>query len=345
MGFVWLYFRRELQLAINANSDELRKASLKRIYNSILSFAGLVASFLGLLQLLGVIIEILFDKSLGSQAAMLSDALAMLVIGLPLWLYYWRINQQEARQENTLAQSARKSVTRKIYLYLALFATVVGGMISTGWWIYGILDALLGQIPANFWLSFFLQFRIASLFVLFLIYHLGVLRADGKVADQDLKKDTAQFSILILQKEASGIEEEIAKALQEKSPHLSVALAQPGQLSEIIPNTTPDLLVISASQTANPQEPLQQFLHEFPGKVLVLPERKENWYWLNTQEATKNQLIQNALKAIQQISENQTPGTTPSITPWMVVVYILAGLFTLELIFIALVALVNLFSI
>jgi hypothetical protein len=103
--------------------------------------------------------------------------------------------------------------------------------------------------------------------------------------------------------------------------------------------------VISASQTANPQEPLQQFLHNFPGKVLVLPERKENWYWLNTQEATKNQLIQNALKAIQQISENQTPGTTPSITPWMVVVYILAGLFTLELIFIALAALVNLFSI
>jgi len=78
--------------------------------------------------------------------------------------------------------------------------------------------------------------------------------------------------------------------------------------------------------------------------VLVLPERRENWHWLNTPRPTQNKLVRDAAKAIEQISENQTPPST-STSPWLVVVYILAGFFTLEVIFILLAALVNLFSI
>lgn len=340
MGFVWLYFRRELQLAISENGDELRQASLRRVYNSILSFAGLVVSFIGLLYLLGAIIENLFNLSLGSQAAMLSDALALLVIGLPLWLYYWLIIQHEVRQNNQIAISARKSVIRRVYLYLALFATVVGGMISTGWWIYGILDALLDQIPANFWLNFFLQFRIAGLFVVFLIYHLRVLRTDGKETDDALKKEVASFSVLILQNEESNLGNEIIKAFQQESANVSVTLADLDQLSK----DKPDLLVISANLTANPPVPLREYLNDYSGKVLVLPERSENWYWLNTLQPAQNKLVRDAVKAIEQFSENQTPPTA-STSPWLVVVYILAGLFTLEVIFILLAALVNIFSI
>jgi hypothetical protein len=107
----------------------------------------------------------------------------------------------------------------------------------------------------------------------------------------------------------------------------------------------PDLLVIPATLTANPPEYLREYLQDYPGNVLVLPERKDNWYWLNTSEIPQNKLVREAVTTIQQFSENQTPRTASSGNPWMIAVYILAGLFTLEVIFILLAALVNLFAI
>ncbi len=98
----------------------------------------------------------------------LSDALALLVIGLPLWLIHWQQIQLESSRSDEKGVAARTSLLRKVYLYLALFATVVGTMLSTGWWIYGILKALLDQMPSDFWLNFNLQLRIAILFAIFL---------------------------------------------------------------------------------------------------------------------------------------------------------------------------------
>lgn len=341
MGFIWVYFRRELFLSIAANGDELHQAFLHRIYNSILSFAGLVVSFLGLLLLLGVIFETIFDLSLGSQAAPLSDALALITIGLPLWLYYWLSIQKEVNRGDNIAIGTRKSVLRRIYLYLALFATVVGGMISTGWWIYGVLDALLDQMPANFWLNFFLQFRIAGLFVVFLVYHLRILRADGSRITLEHTIEGHQYSILVLQNEGSTIGEEINQALQPISTRIAGTNATLDELSE----NKPDLLVVPARLTAIPPDPLRDYLKDFTGKVLVLPEKKENWHWLNIQHTSSEKLVRDAVKAIEQFSENQSPRVSSSTSPWQVVIYILAGLFTLELILILLAALVNLFSI
>jgi len=69
MGLVWGYFRRELSFAIADLDDDFQQAGIQRIYHSILSFAGLVVSFLGLLLLLGTIIESLFNLSIGNNAA------------------------------------------------------------------------------------------------------------------------------------------------------------------------------------------------------------------------------------------------------------------------------------
>ncbi len=299
MGFIWLYFRRELQSAIAAQEDELRRASLRRLYNNLLSFAGLVVLFLGLLYLLGAIIEILFNLSLGNQAGLLSSAFALLAIGLPLWLHYWQIIQQEVKQNNQIAKSARKSVIRRSYLYLALFATVVGGMISTGWWIYGILNALLDQMPANFWFDFFLQLRLAGLFVVFLIYHLRVLRADGKATDDGLEKDEASFSVLVFQKEGSTQGNELSQAVQRASKNITVTLADVKNLTE----DNPDLIIVPATLATNPPYQLREYLKVFPGKVLVLPEMKDNWHWLNTHQSSSEKLIRDTVRAIEQFSE------------------------------------------
>ena len=343
MGFVWLFFRRELQKTITQNGDELRQASLKRIFNSILSFAGLSVSFLGLLLLLGAIIESIFSRSIGNQSALLSDALALLLIGLPLWLYYWKRIQQEVNQENEISLSARKSLIRRGYLYLALFATVVGSMISIGWWIYGILDALLGNFTLDFWQSFYLQLRIAFLFVIFLVYHLRVLRVDGRISPAALHEELATYSVLILQSDSSDLSEDIYRAIQ-KASHLSAKLISIEQFTNELNHEQTDLFVIPTPHMDKFPPPITKFLQGYKGKVLCLPGKRENWYWLNTQAKDSKHVIDDTVAAIQKLSKNQAFISSSLGNPWMIAVYILAGLFIIQLFFLIIVALVNLFS-
>lgn len=343
MGVIWIYFRRELRLAIADHEDLLYQAGFRRIYNSILSFAGLVVSFMGLLLLLDAIIESSFDLSIGTNAAMLSDAMALLLIGLPLWLKYWQEVQQETYQNDEIGFAARKSVLRKVYLYLALLATVVGTMLSTGWWIYGILNALLDQMPTNFWMNFFQQLRIAILFAIFLIYHLRVLRADGHETLQEKATDLKEFSVLVVQTNDFSIGDELVEAIQLKSPELTVSSLQieSAKNTNAIPQSS--LLLIPSSLVTNPPEALKSYLQNFTGKILVLPHQQENWHWLGMVKRDENRLVQDAVIAVQQLSENKSPRTVAPFNSWMIVAYVLAGLFLLEIVLLMITALVNLF--
>ncbi len=343
MGVVWAYFWRELKFTIADHENALQQASYQRIYNSILSFAGLVVSFLGVLSLLGVIIENLFNLSIGTNSPMLSDALALLVIGVPLWLKYWQKIQLETSLSDEIGAAARKSVLRKTYLYLALFATVVGSMLSTGWWIYGILNALLDQMPTNFWMNFFLQLRIAFLFAVFLVYHLRVLRTDSHEAKQESEVELSDFSVLVLHGANSTFGNELVQAIQQKSPHLNVSIypIDSSKSGEPIPQTS--LMLLPSNLAVNPSPALQAHLQNYTGQVVVVPQEQKNWYWLSVSDQNQADMLQEASSAVQQLSENHTPHSTSSRNPWMIVVYILAGLFTLQIAFLIIVGLVNLF--
>jgi hypothetical protein len=338
---IWAYFGRERKRAIADQGEITRQASLHRIYNNILSFAGLIVSFVGLLLLFGFIIESFFNLSIGNNAAMLSDSLALLIIGLPLWLRFWQKIQQETTLDDSIGLSARKSVMRKGYLYLALFATVVGTMLSTGWWIYGILFAVLDHMPVNFWLNFFLQLRLAILFALFLVYHLKVLRTDNRESRAEKTEEFQKYPVLVLQSGDSSFGEAVIKAIQEKSPHLTVNLHQLEQESANDELPEVSLFVIPSSLTLNPTEPLRTHLQNFNGKVLVIPENLDNWHWLSTSNKDQHHQMKEIAEAIHQLSENQPIRPSSSSSPWVIAAYILAGLFILEIIFVAVASLVS----
>ena len=342
MGVVWRYFRRELRSTIAYHEDALHQASLRRIYNSILSFAGLVVSFLGVLSLLGHIIENLFNLSIGTNAAILSDALALLLIGVPLWLKYWQEIQWETTRSDEIGVAACKSVLRKTYLYLVLFATVLGSMLSAGWWIYGILNALLGQMPTHFWMNFFQQLRVAALFAVFLVYHLKVLRTDNRESRVEKTEEFRKFPVLVLKSGDSSSSEAIMQAIQQKSPHLAVNLHQ----LDLEPNQDPlpdsAMIVIPASLTLSPPEQLRLHLQTFTGKVLVVPENLDNWHWLGTSNKDQQQQAQEIAYTIHQLSENQPIRPSPISSPWVIVAYILAGLFVLQIVAVVIATLINL---
>jgi hypothetical protein len=343
MGLVWGYFRRELKFAIADLDDDFQQAGIQRIYHSILSFAGLVVSFLGLLLLLGTIIESLFNLSIGNNAASLSDALALLLIGLPLWLIYWQQIQLETARTDERGSAARTSLFRKAYLYLALFATVVGTMLSTGWWIYGILKAILDRMPSDFWLNFNLQLRIAVLFAIFMVYHLRVLREDGKNIKQEESIQIHETSILILHTPQSAFGDRLLNQLKADKFQNPVSIVATDIISTASDLPEAEIIILPASMLLNATEPVRSFLHNISGKVIVAPQDIENWYWIKSNPDQDQSQVMDTVVSLRQILENRPVRPVARMSPWMLVAYILAGLFLLLIASILVSALVNLF--
>ena len=142
LGLVWAYYGYWLNRHIEAAGDQVRQAGLKRLYNYILAFIGLVVAFVGMATLVSFLIDMLTGFGIVFSDSMrnsLAASLASLIVGLPLWLVMWRPMQAEAMAQGELGDHARRSLVRKAYLYLALFASVIGGMATAVGLVYNLL--------------------------------------------------------------------------------------------------------------------------------------------------------------------------------------------------------------
>ena len=143
---IWLYYGRGLDRLMAEVSDTPRRTGMRRLYFYILSALGLTVAFLGLAKLVSFLVNRLFTQGLaGNQIfSVLSAALALLAVGIPLWLVAWRPMQAESFAQGDAGDHARRSITRRIYLYLALFAGVVGGMVTAVMLFNTLLRTLFG---------------------------------------------------------------------------------------------------------------------------------------------------------------------------------------------------------
>jgi len=63
----------------------------------------------------------------------------------------WRPLQANALYEGEMGDHARRSILRKTYLYIALFASVIGGMATAVGLVYLLLRTVLtGDVDSDF---------------------------------------------------------------------------------------------------------------------------------------------------------------------------------------------------
>jgi len=106
LGAVWVYYGYWLNRHIQAVGDVVSRAALKRLYNYILAFIGLVVSFIGVTTLLMFIIDILTGSGIALNSSLrseLASSISSILVGLPLWLMMWRPMQAEALFKATWA--------------------------------------------------------------------------------------------------------------------------------------------------------------------------------------------------------------------------------------------------
>ena len=183
LGAVWAYYGYWLNRHIQAVGDVVSRAGMKRLYNYILAFIGLVVSFIGVTTLFTFIIDMVTGSGIvlsDSLRSNLAASISSLIVGLPLWLMMWRPVQAEAFADGEVGEHARRSVIRKFYLYLVLFAAVIGGMATAVGLVYQLIRVVLnGDTSSGFANDLLNLVQLLFLFGVVVVYHLNVLRADG----------------------------------------------------------------------------------------------------------------------------------------------------------------------
>ncbi len=345
LGGVWGYYAHCLRNELEAIPDHPRKAGFRRLYVYILSAFGLVSTFVGMQQVLSYIITVSVNEAVGTGLRdQLCMAIGTLVVGLPLWWANWRPMQLEARTFDDNGDHARRSVIRKAYLYLALFAGVIGVMVTGGQLIYLLVSRALGASEPEFLHNSLNWLQTLILFGIWLAYHIRTLWLDGRLAGQALAAHHTRFPVLILDEGDGSFGEEITITLRRTTPEIPIAVQL---ISQGIPGedkANASVIVMTAGLATQPPEALRLWLENYTGEHLIVPTPQEGWLWVGSTPRSQRDLAQQTAQTIRQLAEGQAVRNSPPATAWTIAGYVLSGLFLLQvlgLVFVLLISLTN----
>ena len=269
LGLVWAYYGNWLKQQINWDEDIVRRAGKQRLYTYILSALGLGASFIGVTMVLSFIVDLATANAFwgDSLRTRLTASLATLVVGLPLWLMTWRPMQAQALEESDAGDHARRSTIRRVYLYLALFAGVIGGMATAVGLVYLVINTLLTrEVDADFLARLLNMLQLLALFVVLLVYHLGCLRSDSAQASRTLEARQREFPVLVIDPGDEVFTKAVADAMKKHAPDVPV-LIQPVDKRV---DSDAQAVILPVSLVVNPPDRLRLWLKKFSGKKIVV---------------------------------------------------------------------------
>ncbi|MEA2058050.1 MAG: DUF5671 domain-containing protein, partial [Actinomycetota bacterium] len=123
------------------------RTEVDRIYDYLLSGAGLLVAAGGLATLIAVVLDGIGGAEIASSTTgdAVAVAITLLAVGVPLWWRFWSIIRSALRDD---PQAEVQSITRRIYLFLLFGATgivaVVGLMITVFVFFEDLLEGTLG---------------------------------------------------------------------------------------------------------------------------------------------------------------------------------------------------------
>ena len=324
LGLVWGYYGYWLNRHIEGAGDQVRQAALRRLYNYILAFIGLVVAFVGVATLFAFLIDMVTGTSIlmsDSTRGRLATSISSLVVGLPLWLIMWRPMQTEAMAPGEMGDHARRSVLRKAYLYLVLFGSVIGGMATAVGLVYQLIRAVLTGDPSSDFFSTVLNLiQLLFLFSVVLMYHLNVLRQDGAATADVLAEKQGEYSVLVVDS-GDGFVESVKAALTKLGSRVRVTVADPNRR----PEGNFHALLLNGSLAVNAPE----WIRSFNGSRIVVQNESNGIVW-------SDDAVQ-AAQSLQQLAEGQEIRRQKmGRSAWSILVYVFAALFLLQLLFLLL---------
>ena len=274
---IWAYYGSWLSRQIQSDENVTRRSGKKRLYYYILSALGLGASFVGVALVFSFVIDLLTYNAFwgGSLRPRLAGAISTLVVGLPLWLLTWRPMQAETLTEGDTGDHARRSTIRRLYLYVALFAGVIGGMVSAVGLVYQLVNALLsGNPPTDFLANTLNAIQLLILFSVLLVYHLNCMRQDSAQTGRTLDERQRGFTVLTIDPGNEAFVNSVMAAMGKQAQEVPLMVKS---VSDITDNDEAKAVIIPASLALDPPDGLRKWLKAFGGDKIVVGEAGSGW--------------------------------------------------------------------
>jgi len=324
---VWAYYGKWLNDQIQQDEDQTRRAGKKRLYYYILSALGLGAAFIGVALVFSFVIDLLTTNAFWGESlrSRLAAAISTLVVGLPLWLLTWRPMQAEALDESDVGDHTRRSPIRRVYLYLALFAGVIGGMASAVGLVYQLVNALLSVVPpANFLVNILNAAQLLVLFIILLIYHLNCMRRDGERTGQTLEKRQRGFPVLVID---PGDEDFVKRVKATMAKHAEEVPVVVKSVSESMEKDEVKAVILPVSLALEPPDALRKWLSGFSGEKIVVGEAGSGWVLsaLSPEQAAKS---------ARQVAEGEEIRLARQSPAWNVIQIVAVVIVGIEILFI-----------
>ena len=216
-GLTWLYHARVVEREAAAVPERERQATIRRIYGYLVAFVGAITLASGLVGTLATVLDLLVRpgdvRPENWWAERLSLFGTLIVVGLPVWLAFWLRLQREAASPD-----ARRSLARRIYLFLAFGLSVLTLLGSGAFVLYLLLRVVLGERWTGIQTSDLINAGSAAVVAgLFLAYHLRVFRADA--ADAVPAATTASVPVLIVRADDPAALDALERELRERPPN------------------------------------------------------------------------------------------------------------------------------
>lgn len=230
---IWGYHQQAAKEEASQSSEQ--QLSARRIHFYLMSFIGLGTLISGLIILFGVLLELLANAvsrgpvtvSPGWWRQQLSLCLAMLLVALPIWLYYWNGALRIVAESGVTERVAR---SRRIFLYVFVGAAIITLAADLVNIVYQLLNGLLQDKPGDevfHGAKWSLQTLIVAIPVLW--YHWQVLRQDQRLGAEKLQ---LRKTVTILAGEPA---QDLVSLIEKKLGSRVRRLHYLGQTAEVIP--------------------------------------------------------------------------------------------------------------
>jgi hypothetical protein len=198
--------------------------------------------------------------------------------------------------------------------------------------LFQVISALLGDPAGDLLVEIVQLLKVLVLFLVFLAYHWQVLREDNRLAGQTMAGRHSQFPVLVLAPDEGDFGEFMVNALEREMDQLPVALHRysQGVPDEIL--SAAKAVVLPSDLAAKPSEALRLWLQGFSGERLVVPTAAEGWYWVFGSGRSLKVLSQQTARVVRHMAEGENIPSPRETSPWMVLVYIIAGLIALQIV-------------
>jgi hypothetical protein len=289
---------------------------LKQIYLRFMTFVSLVVSFIGIVSAGWSLYELLVDapeKSIDYLQSDIINGFAMFLVWGMVWWVYW----QPRKEKDEEGLSAGQRLIERIYLYLVVGAAVIGGMISAAGFLYVIIQAMLEGIGTDFTYDLLSSLYLLILFVIVLVYHLRFLRQFAKKEEEVVKEKTlveilsfGPYGSLIAQ--AAGQDQKLDVIVHDVIDGL------PDEKTNI------SMIFVGSEKLASLTKSEENYISSFKGSVIVVPEQKDNWYYLSSNDAVRPNLDVNMHKLISGSSAGEELRLSPRRSVWEIFGYLFA---------------------